>query len=116
MLATELDRMGFVPSPFEVVQGQGLIIPSRQAFWYKYSKENDVSNDDPLILTLDQLETIREQTEEVLHQDFAIYQTNYKQIERLNWVYLNAMEQGGISILSLFDQDSRLLKKSIPFH
>lgn len=93
------------------------LLPKHSLFFetlkFTFEHFDKLGFDDALQLTLDQLDTIREQTENVLHQDFALYQTGLEQMERLNWVYLNAMEQGGISILSLFDQDTRLMKKSV---
>lgn len=93
------------------------LLPKHSLFFetlkFTFEHFDKLGFDDALQLTLDQLDTIREQTENVLHQDFALYQTGFEQMERLNWVYLNAMEQGGISILSLFDQDTRLMKKSV---
>lgn len=93
------------------------LLPKHSLFFetlkFTFEHFDKLGFDDALQLTLDELDTIREQTENVLHQDFALYHTGLEQMERLNWVYLNAMEQGGISILSLFDQDTRLMKKSV---
>lgn len=101
----------------QTLQEENNLIPKHSLYFetlkFTYEHFDKLGFENPLQLTLDQLDTIREQTENVLHQDFALYQTRLEQLERVNWVYLNAIEQIGISILSLFDQDTRLMKESV---
>lgn len=100
-----------------ILQEENNLIPKYSLYFetlkLTYEHFDKLGFENPLQLTLVQLDTIREHTENVLHQDFALYQTRLEQIERINWVYLNAIEQVGISIFSLFDQDTRLMKESV---
>ncbi len=49
-LLEELRQIGILPSLVEVAQGQVVVIPSEQPFWYTYCQERKESKKEPLIL------------------------------------------------------------------
>lgn len=108
---------GYASKHFKyVLFAQNKMLPRYSIFYYhfvsSYTHYRNLGESDPVEQTLAYVPTIRQFAADELERTLIYQKSLYDQLYELHWLYLEATQDGSISILQLIDTERRVLRFS----